>query len=116
MMLRVDRSDMGAVTVLRVEGEIDESGVDTLRTVLYECMCEGRFKLVISLRDVQFISYMGAGVLVERLRKLRAAQGDLKMAAPNLYAKRLFRMLGMTSLFDTYDTEAQAIGVFQEAA
>ncbi len=114
--MHVERTDMGMVTVLRLDGDIDEGGVEALRTALYECMTQAQFNLVVNLADVRFISYMGVGVLVERLRKLRAFKGDMKLVGMNLYAERLFRMVGVSSLFDTYETEAQAIHVFQEAA
>jgi hypothetical protein len=54
--------------------------------------------------------------MVERLRKLRNLGGDVKLVSINLYTERLFRMVGVTSLFEAYDSESQAIGVFQEAA
>ncbi len=114
--MKVERKDIGAVTVLRLAGDIDESGVDVLRTSMYECLAEGRHQVIMNLGGVRFISYMGVGVLVERLRKLRALNGDLKLVGMNLYAQRLFRMVGVTSLFDTFESESQAIGQFQEAA
>ena len=114
--MQIERKDMGAVTVLRLEGDLDEKGVDALRTEMYNTISDGRSKIVMNLSGVRFISYMGVGVLVERLRKVRAMNGDVKLVALNLYAERLFRMVGVSSLFDTYETESQAVGVYQEAA
>ncbi len=114
--MNIKRTDVGEVSVLRAEGDIDENGVDQLRTALYECISDGRFNIVLNLRDVRFISYLGVGVLVERLRKVRAFQGDIKLVGLNVYTKRLFRMVGVTSLFDICESEGQAISVFQDAA
>ena len=114
--MKVERTDIGAVTVLRLQGDIDETGVDALRTALYECINDGRAKLVMNLSSIRFVSYMGVGVLVERLRKLRAQGGDMKLVGINLYTQRLFRMVGVQSLFDTFENESQALGVYQEAA
>ena len=114
--MHVERTDLGDVTVLRLDGDLDENGIDALREAFYACMTQGHFNLVLNLRNVQFISYMGVGVLVERLRKLRAFKGDLKLVSLNLYAQRLFRMVGVTALFDTFESESQAVRVFQEAA
>ncbi len=114
--MRIERVELGAVTVFRLAGDLDERGVDALRTGLYECLTQGRFQIVLSLGEVGFISYLGVGVMVERLRKLRDLGGDIKLVGINLYTERLFRMVGVTSLFETYDNETQAIGVFQEAA
>ncbi|HOE65021.1 MAG TPA: STAS domain-containing protein [Candidatus Hydrogenedentes bacterium] len=114
--MKVDRAEVGSVTVLRLEGDLDENGVDELRGALYGCITDGRLKIVLALNEVRFISYMGVGVMVERLRKLRSLGGDIKLSGVNLYAQRLFRMVGVTSLFDAYECETQAIGVYQEAA
>ena len=110
------RDDVGQVTVLRLEGDIDDAGVDVLRSVFYDCATDGRTMLALNLNEVGFISYMGVGVLVERLRKLRKQDGDIKLVGINLYTERLLRMMGVSSLFDITDTEAQAIRGFQAAA
>ncbi len=112
----IDRVDMGSATVLRLEGDIDEQGVKELRAFLLGCIKEGRHNLIVNLRDVKYISYMGVGVLVERLRQCRLFNGDMKLTGMNLYSQRLFRMVGVTSVFDTYESENQAVQVFQEAA
>ena len=52
---------------------------------------------------------MGVGVLVERLRQFRNYNGDMKLIGLNLYTQRLFRMAGVTTLFDTYSAENEAI-------
>ena len=54
--------------------------------------------------------------MVERLRKVRSFDGDIKLVAINLYTERLFRMVGVSSLFDVHDSEQNALGVFQAAA
>lgn len=114
--MQVERTDVGAVTVLRMDGDLDEGGIGTVRDALYECISAGRFNLVLNMEQVRFVSYMGVGVLVERLRKVRSFKGDIKLVGLNTYTERLFRMVGVTSLFDAYESESQAVGVFQEAA
>ncbi len=114
--MKTYRAEVGTVTVLRLEGDLDETGVDALRSELCACVQEGRTRLVLNLSEVRFISYMGVGVLVERLRRVRALSGDIKLTGVNVYTQRLFRMIGVTSLFETFESESQAVGVFQEAA
>lgn len=115
-MLKIDKYENGAVTVLRLEGDIDEDGMNVLRLGLMECIQSQRCHVVVNLSAVKFVSYMGVGVLVERLRQLRACNGDLKLTGVNLYTERLFRMVGITNVFDTFATEAQAVQAFAEAA
>lgn len=115
-MLTIDTYENGAVTILRLEGDIDENGMNGLRLGLMECIQKQRCNVVVNLSAVKFVSYMGVGVLVERLRQLRSAGGDLKLTGVNLYTERLFRMVGVTNVFDTFPTEAGAVQAFAEAA
>lgn len=112
--MNIERKDIGNVSILRLAGDIDEAGLDVVRTALYELLAEGRHRIVVNLSGVRFISYIGIGVLVEALRKRRALNGDIKLVGMNLYAQRLFRMVGVSALFDAYESETQAIGHFQE--
>jgi anti-sigma B factor antagonist len=115
-MLKIERSEAGLVTVLRLEGDIDEEGVGALRLSLLSCLKEKRSKVVANLSGVRYVSFMGLGVLVERLRQLRLLGGDLKLVGVNVYTQRVFRMAGVTSVFGLYETEPLAVQGFREAA
>ncbi len=114
--MKAERLESGAVTVLRLEGEIDEGGMNELRQSLLGCMRDQRCNLVVNLSGITFVSYMGVGVLMEGLRVLRAHGGDLKLSGVNLYTERLFRMVGVGRIFETYDGEDQAVISYRQAA
>ena len=114
--MNIERLETGGVTVLRLQGEVDEEGMNTLRMALLKCFQDQRYQVVLNLRDVTYVSYMGVGVLVERLRQFRACSGDLKLAGLNLYTRRLLRMVGVKDVFDVFETEPQAIQTYRTAA
>jgi anti-anti-sigma factor len=114
--MKFERIEMGPVTVLRLEGNIDEDGVNQLRVGLLRCIKERRFNLVVNLTGIRLVSYMGLGVLVERLRQFRAYSGDMKLVGVNLSLEQMLRMAGVASLFEIYDSETSAAQVYQEAA
>lgn len=115
-MLSITTEPGDGVSIIRVVGDVDEDGVKDLRIALVKCLREQSCNVVVDLSSMSFISYMGVGVLVERLRQFRSYEGDMKLVGLNLYTKRLFRMTGVTSLFDTYETEAEAIQGCRQAA
>ena len=115
-MLRIENRTEGDVAILCIHGDVDEDGIMDLRIALIDCIKQHQYKIVVDLTAMRFISYMGVGVLVERLRQLRAHRGDMKLVGMNVYTDRLFRMTGVTSLFDTYEGEAEAIQGFRKAA
>lgn len=115
-MLQIETTHEGPIVTLRLGGDIDERGVTDLRVALVKCLREKRYHMVLNMDGVRFISYMGVGVLVERLRQFRSEGGDMKLVGLNLYTERLFRMVGVTNLFETYENEDQALQVYEEAA
>jgi anti-sigma B factor antagonist len=114
--MNIERTDKGAITILRLEGDIDELGMNKLRIGLMDCLHDQRYHVVVNMTKVKFVSYMGVGVLVERLRQLRTNGGDMKLAGVNLYTQRLFRMASVHKVFETYESEVQALQAYQEAA
>ena len=114
--MRIEQMEMGHVTVLRLEGDIDESGVGGLRVGLLNCLKERRFNIVLNLNGIRLVSYMGLGVLVERLRQFRVCGGDIKLVGINLSLARMLRMAGIATLFEVYEGETQAAAVYQVAA
>ena len=114
--MNAERIEMGQVTVLRIEGDIDESGVNGLRLCLLECIKDKHVRLVVNLQDVQFVSYLGLGVMVERLRQVRAHGGDLRLVGINLALERMLRMVGVASVFEVFESENQAVLSYREAA
>jgi stage II sporulation protein AA (anti-sigma F factor antagonist) len=114
--MKIERNELGNTMVIRLEGDLDERAVDGLRKALYACICEGQFNVVLNLSKVGFVSYMCLGVIVERLRRFRAVKGDIKLVGVNTYMERLFRMVGVTTLFETYEEESEAVSGYQQAA
>jgi len=115
-MIKIEKMELGPVTVMRVMGEIDEEGVNALRVSLLDCIKAKRCQVVVNLSDVRYISYMGIGVLVERRRQLMAAGGDMKLAQLNLSTKRALHMSSVMRMFSIYETEALAMDGFKAAA
>jgi anti-sigma B factor antagonist len=115
-MMDMEQVEAGPVMVLRLHGALEDGGVDTLRTALTNCLQARRACVVVNLDDVAVVSYLGLGVLVERLRLFRKSGGDLKLARPSLHVKRLMRLAAVLHLFDICESEAHAVEAFREAA
>lgn len=115
-MLKVERHETGSVTTLRASGEIDGEGANRLRDSIRACVADRQYRLVLDLSDVMFLSYMGAGVLVEGLGLVQTFHGDLKLASMNIQTRRLLSMMGLGHIFESYATEVAAIQGYQQEA
>lgn len=114
--MHINRLDNNVVTVLRLEGIIDEDGIEVVRQAVKDCLRDKRSQVVLNLAKVEFISYLGAGMLVDSLARVRGFGGDLKFVGANVYAMRLFRMVSVHKLLPLFQTEGQAIQEFQRRA
>jgi len=99
------------VTILELTGELNTQGATKIREVLGECMKSGRRNIVVDLAGVSNISYVGIGVLVERLRQVRARNGDIKLVSPNRWMRRVFSMVG-ANVFEMYDSVETSLRSF----
>lgn len=115
-MMELEQVNAGPVMVLRLHGALEDQGVQALSAALTDCLQARRACVVVNLEEASEVSYLGLGVLVERLRLFRKGGGDLKLARPSLHVKRLMRLAAVLHLFDIRDSEAHAVEAFREAA
>ncbi|MER0446427.1 STAS domain-containing protein [Streptomyces sp. NPDC006711] len=108
MTLRVDESEQGTWTVLRVSGELDLVTSPRLRRQVHEAVAEGRRDLVLDLSGVRFCDSSGVGVLIAARRLMRSCQGRLRLILPargaldGSHVNKVLAALGVRRLFAVY--------------
>jgi anti-sigma B factor antagonist len=90
--------------VLPLTGDVDLGSAPALRQRLSELTEEAPSFLVIDLAGLDFIDSTGLGVLVGTLRRVRAAGGDVRLAAPRSGIARVFSVTGLDRVFSLYPT------------
>ncbi|MGW1882319.1 STAS domain-containing protein [Streptomyces sp. NPDC001970] len=115
MMLKVDRAEQGAWTVLHIRGELDLVSSPVVRRRVHEAVALGRRDLVLDLSGVQFCDSSGVGVLIASRRLMRSCQGRLRLILPargavdHSHVNRVLAALGVRRLFDVYEDVAAAV-------
>ena len=109
--MTVESKDCEHVTILELKGELSPESASQVRTILGECMRSGRSNIVVDLEGVSDISYVGIGVLVERLRQVRARNGDIKLVSPTGWMRRIFSVVG-ANVFEMYDSVEASLRSF----
>ncbi|MFF4182150.1 STAS domain-containing protein [Streptomyces sp. NPDC001691] len=108
MTLRVDESEQGAWTVLRVSGELDLVTSPGLRRQVHAVVADGRRNLVLDLSGVVFCDSIGVGVLIAARRLMRSCQGRLRLILPargaldGSHVNKVLAALGVRRLFEVY--------------
>ncbi|MGH9503892.1 MAG: anti-sigma factor antagonist [Terriglobales bacterium] len=111
MPLLLNTRAVGKVTIVRCSGRIATSETEVLHLhvnqLLRDCV-----DIVLHLGEVDFIDSSGLGMLVRVLTSTRRAGGDLKLCELREVIRKVLKMTNLITLFDTHDTEEDAILAF----
>lgn len=108
------RADSG-VTVVDVAGVIDTGTTLILDEHLATVLREQRFRLVVNMSAVTYVSSAGWGLFISLLQKTREHQGDIKLAGMSTEVQNVFTMLAFSNLIAAYKTVEDAEAAFRKA-
>mgnify|MGYP001179636107 CR=1 FL=1 len=100
MDLALSSTELGARTVVRVDGEIDVYTAPSLRRHLDEHIQRGCRDLVVDLGGVTFLDSTGLGVLVGRLKLIRAHGGLMRIVSAQERVLKVFGITGLDRVFE----------------
>ncbi|MBI9086098.1 MAG: STAS domain-containing protein [Desulfobacterales bacterium] len=102
---------MNNICVFMPRGRLDATSAPLLRERLTAGdTIDGR--IVLDFSSVDFMDSSGLGTLVASARRLRAQQGDLKLACLADKVRRVFELTRADRLFDIYDDPEAAVSSF----
>lgn len=113
MALRMTERDVSGVTVLDIEGRIvlgEES--NSFREKVKSLLAAGKKKIILNLAQVSYIDSAGLGTLVATFHSARSQGATLKLTNLGAKFKEVLQVTKLMTVFDTYDTEAAAVGSF----
>ena len=76
---------------------------------MFASSCCDRSDIVLHLGEIVFIDSSGLGMLVRLLSSTRSARGDLKLCQLPEGVLKVLKMTSLITLFDTYESEEDAI-------
>lgn len=108
---------VGGVSVLDLSGKIVLGEGDLqIKDRIKDLLADGQKRILLNLGDVSYIDSAGLGALISSYTTSKREGGQLKLV--NL-TKRIQDLLSITKLitvFDTYETEQEAIASYPAAA
>ncbi len=99
MYEEVGVEDRGGWQVLRLIGEVDVAAAPRLRDRLVQLVITGPAYVVVDLAGVTFIDSMGLGALVSGLKRARAHDGDLRLAAASDHVAKVLSITRLDQAF-----------------
>ena len=97
------------VAVISGEGELDAYSAGALRDALVQSCQGASVRVVVDLTDVPFMDSTALGVLVGGVRRVREADGDLRIVLPRGAARRVFEITTLDQVLPTSATRHDAI-------
>lgn len=103
----------GSVLVVYLEGRLDVSVANEVEEELSSLIdTQGHKNVLLNMADVDYMSSSGFRACISTLRKLNAKEGSLKISNIKPAVKRIFDVIELTSLFDIFETEEEALKSF----
>jgi anti-sigma B factor antagonist len=114
--LSITSEACGGATVVHVSGEIDVYTAPALREHLDEHISAGRHHLVVDLGGVSFMASTGLGVLVGRLKLVRAANGTMRLVCSSERILSVFSITGLDKVFQIFPSVDDALAAVASTA
>ena len=112
---RIEVNEVRNVSVVRfIDRKIlDEAAIGELGEELFALVeTEDRESILLNFSDVEFLSSAALGKLITLDKKVKAANGKLRLCniRPQIY--EVFAITKLNNLFDIKDTEEEALAAF----
>src|SRR5262252_3833846 len=92
-------SEMHRVTLIEVSGRVDSTNAAQLGDALNGQIDAGRHHLVVDFSRVDYISSAGLRELVAALKRVKALNGDLRLATPSERVREVMDLAGLDTIF-----------------
>lgn len=110
-----DTTQKGGVSEIRIDGVIDTLTATELEEIMDSLMKRERYRIVVDLAGVDYISSAGWGIFISHIRDVRANQGDIKLAnmIPDVY--EIFELLEFDNVLEAYGSVSEATEKFGDS-
>jgi len=113
--LRVDVSHKGKkdeIAVITAKGYIDTTTKDEIERVLLNILAKKKYKLIVNLKDVDYINSSGWGVFLREIKDIRENKGDIVLInmSPDVYS--VFETMELSHIIRSFDSMKAAVSHF----
>ena len=101
-----------SVVLVSLSGYLDAHTFERLEETIAELFTQNKYRIVVDLSEVEYISSAGAGVFIGALSEAHEHKGNIVLMNPTPNVREVFDLLGLTQIFQVVDDKATALGVF----
>lgn len=104
--------DNNEIAIITARGFIDTTTAPELEKKLEEQLALNKYKIIVNLENIDYVSSAGWGVFVSEIREIRENNGDLVLVnmSPDVYD--VYELMEFSSILRSYDSIEEAIAGF----
>jgi len=111
--MEIAHKEFKRVDLVSVSGRVDSRTAPELEASLRAINDAGRFRIVMDLTNLEYISSAGLRALVTTLKNCRRYnRGDVRLASLPERISEVLEIAGLDALFKVYPDTAEAVGSF----
>jgi anti-sigma B factor antagonist len=115
--MTIEERTVDGITVLNLHGRLTiGDGAELLRDKVASVVFQGQNNVVLNLNGVPYMDSGGLGQLVRCSVSVSKANGAVKLVELSSKITDLLTITKLLTVFDTYETEAQALASFTTKA
>ena len=114
--MKINQRNKGNVTILDIEGNLVGPNTVELKNIIDDQIrtAEGEpVSMILNMERVQMMDSSGLGVIVAAYASIRRNDGRVVLLNIGGNIRSLIIMAKLVTIFDRYDTEAEALASFQ---
>ncbi len=104
--------ELKKVDVVTVTGRVDSSSAPRMDQTLKGLTDNRRFRLVLDLSGVDYMSSAGLRAMVTCLRNVQKWNGNLHLANPSKRVAEVLDLAGLDVVFEVFEDQVEAVGSF----
>ncbi len=103
------------IDVVRCKGDLNATSMVSFKNKVSKLIRRNHKHVLLDLNKTKHVDLAGLGILVERIKKIRSMDGDIKLCNVQPQVRETFRLVGVSRLIESYPSEQEAIRSFEVA-
>lgn len=109
MALEIKVNEVDDIVVIKLVGNLDTNTAPDAETEINSWLEKECKKMVVSLKETNYVSSAGLRVFLATVKKMTAAGGTAKFCSPNEVVQEILDISGFSSILDVKSTEEEAL-------
>ncbi len=105
--------EKNGIVFVKCIGYVDSMTSPEIENVLSELILKKKFKIIVDLEKVDYISSAGWGIFVGHVKTVRMNKGDIKFIKMRQEVREIFELLDFTNILEYYKDADEAIKSFK---